>query len=257
MLLAIDVGNTNIVFAVFKDDKIVGKWRLSTDSQRTSDEYAVVLKELMSVKKIEFSSIDNVIISTVVPQHLYDLKVLCKEYFSCTPLVVGEEGVKIGIEIKLDRPSEVGADRVVNAVAAYDLYKCACIVIDFGTATTFDVVDGDGNYIGGLISPGINLSIEALHQAAAKLPEIAIKKPDFVIGKNTVSAMQSGVYFGYLGLIEGSVERIKEEYGSDMKVVCTGGLASLFFDATGSIDSMEQDLTINGLNKIFNMNSKK
>jgi len=251
MLLAIDAGNTNIVFAIFKDDEIIGQWRVSSDSGRTADEYAVILKELLSLKDIEFAKINGVIISTVVPQNLFELKNLSKRYFDITPLVIGEKNVRANIKIDVDRTSEVGADRLVNAYAAYQEYKTALIIIDFGTATTFDVVSNDGTYIGGLISPGINLSMDALHHAAAKLPEIAIAKPEKIIGRSTVKAMQSGVYFGYIGLIEGIVARVKKEYGGDMIIIATGGLASLFAKGTKVIDHLQADLTIKGLHNIF------
>jgi type III pantothenate kinase len=255
VLLAIDVGNTNIVFALFEGDKVMGQWRLSTDSKRTSDEYAILFKELMSLKGLRFDHVDNVIISSVVPQNLFSLKTLAKEFLKCEPLIIGEQGVNVGIDIQLDRPAEVGADRIVNALAAYDGYKKASIVIDFGTATTFDVVTDEGVYIGGVIAPGINLSIEALHKAAAKLPEVEIKRPEKVIGTNTLTAMQSGVFFGYLSLIEGIVARIKNEQKSDMLVIATGGLAPLFSESTEVIDHLEQNLTINGLLKIFKLNN--
>ena len=257
MLLAIDVGNTNIVFAALDNDEIIGQWRLSTDARTTADEYAVLLKELIALKSLSFSDINEVIISTVVPQNLFELKKLSRTYFDVDPKVIGENGIKAPIKIDMDKPSEIGADRLVNAYAAYQKYQRALIIIDFGTATTFDVVNKDGCYIGGLIAPGINLSLDALHRAAAKLPEIAIKKPSSAIGKNTISAMQAGVYFGYAGLIEGIISKVKQEYAQDMYVIATGGLAELFADATEIINEIQPDLTINGLKEVIKCHSRE
>ncbi len=255
MLLAIDVGNTNIVFALLTGGDVVGQWRISTDVKRTTDEYAIILKDMIALKNLGFKDIDDVIISSVVPQTMFALKLLAKEYCDAKAIIVGDKDINLSMKIEMDKPQEVGADRLVNAVAAYDKYKQAVIIIDFGTATTFDVVSQEGSYIGGLISPGINLSIDALHQAAAKLPEIAITRPEKVIGKSTVSAMQSGIFFGYLGLIEGIVTRIKEEYVLEMVVIATGGLAPLFSSSTQMIDHLESDLTIKGLDKIYTINN--
>ncbi len=257
MLLAIDVGNTNIVFAIFDGNKIAGQWRLSTDNKRTADEYAIFLKSLMAMKDISFSSVSDIIISSVVPQNLFSISKFCDDYFAINPLIVGDKNVEIGMQVYLDCKSEVGADRLVNAVAAYNKFGGDVVIIDFGTATTFDVIDGNGNYIGGLISPGINLSIDALHRAAAKLPEIAVARPKKVIGTSTISAMQSGVYFGYTGLIEGIISNIEKEYGKKMTIIATGGLAALFAKATEKIAHLESDLTINGLKEIFDINRRK
>src|SRR5262245_15225686 len=193
MLLAIDSGNTNIVFAVFEGEKRLGEWRAATDAKRTADEYAVWLSQLMKLDGLDPAQIDQAILATVVPEAMFNLKTLCRRYFKSEPLVVGENGVDIGIAIKVDAPDEVGADRLVNAAAAHERYKGPLIVIDFGTATTFDVVDGDGAYSGGVIAPGINLSLDALHQAAAKLPRIAVERPEHVIGRRTIPAMRSGI----------------------------------------------------------------
>lgn len=257
MLLAIDAGNTNIVFAVFDRKKLMVKWRFSTDPKRTADEYALNVLGLMEMNGIKRSDIKNVIISTVVPRSLFALKSFSREYFSCNPAVIGEDGFKVGIGIKIDKPGEVGADRIVNAYAANKRFKKPCIILDFGTATTFDVVNDKGDYIGGVIAPGINLSLDALKNAAAKLPDIAVKKPEKVVGKSTIPAMQSGIYWGYVGLIEGICKRIKKEYGKDMLVIATGGLATLFFKETDLIDHLEPDLTIEGLNEIFLASEKK
>lgn len=248
MLLAVDAGNTNVVFAVFDGDRLLGKWRLATDINRSADEYVAILKPLLEISNLLFSNIKNIIVACVVPQHLFVLKTFCRDYLRIKPLVVGENGVVIGMKVDTDNPEEVGADRLVNAVAAWALCRKPCIILDFGTATTFDVVSRKGHYIGGVIAPGVNLSLKALHQAAAKLPEIAIKKPRRTIGRSTVSAMQSGVYYGYIGLIDGIVARIRrEQKNPKMMVIATGGLAPLFAGATEIIARHEPDLTINGL----------
>ncbi|MCW8915454.1 MAG: type III pantothenate kinase [Magnetovibrio sp.] len=255
MLLAIDTGNTNTVFSVFDDQgQVKGEWRASTTSNRTSDEHGVWLMRLMELEGIKASDITDAIIATVVPATLRSLKILCEKYFKTDPLVVGEPGVYLGVEAKIDNPQEVGADRLVNAVAANAKYGGPLICIDFGTATTFDVIDHDGNYAGGVIAPGINLSLEALHMAAAKLPRVAVERPDKVIGTGTVSAMQSGIYWGYVSMIEGMVARIREEFRADMDVVATGGLAPMFSEATQLIDWTDSDLTLRGLYLIFQNN---
>jgi type III pantothenate kinase len=257
MLLAIDAGNTNIVFAVFDGEQVRGEWRASTDTDRTADELGVWLMQLLTIEGLKREDIDAAIIASVVPAMVFSLKTLCRRYFDCDPVVVGSEGVDLGISILLDRPEEVGADRLVNAVAAHQCYQGPMIVIDFGTATTFDVVDVTGNYCGGAIAPGINLSLEALHMAAAKLPRVAIGRPRSVIGKATVPAMQSGIFWGYVGLIEGLVKRIKEEFGTEMLVVATGGLAPLFAEVTKVIDRLDPDLTLRGLLEIHRRNARK
>ncbi|MBF0168202.1 MAG: type III pantothenate kinase [Alphaproteobacteria bacterium] len=256
MLLAIDSGNTNIVFAVFDGEEVKGEWRASTGAMRTADELGVWLTQLLALAEIDRKQINAAIIATVVPAVLFNLKQLCRRYFGADPLVVGEEGVDLGLQVFLDRPEEVGADRLVNAVAAHQSYSGPLIVIDFGTATTFDVIDQEGNYCGGAIAPGINLSLEALHMAAAKLPRVAIGRPKQVIGKATVPAMRSGVYWGYVGLIEGLVARIEEEFGAAMTVVATGGLAPLFAEAVPRIRHLDTDLTLRGLLAIWRRNAK-
>ncbi len=255
MLLAIDSGNTNTVFAIFEGDDCRAQWRAATAAERTADEYAVWLHQLMEFKGIATTAIDAAIIATVVPQGLFSLRSLCRQYFGCEPVVVGEEGVDLGIEVLIDRPDEVGADRLVNAVAAHASYPGPLIVIDFGTATTFDAVDANGSYLGGSIAPGINLSLEALHMAAAQLPLVAVDRPGQVIGKGTIEAMQSGIYWGYLGLIEGLVSRITGELGEPVTVVATGGLAPLFGKGTEVIQHVDADLTIRGLREIHRRNS--
>jgi len=258
MLLAIDSGNTNTVFAVFDDEgKLRGEWRASTDTNRTADEFGVWLNQLMALQGLNSDDITAAIIATVVPATFFGLKTLCRKYFDCEPLLVGRPGVALGLEILLDNPEEVGADRLVNAVEAREAYGGPLIIVDFGTATTFDVIDADGNYCGGVIAPGINLSLEALHMAAAKLPRVAIGRPKGVIGKGTVSAMQSGIYYGYVSMIEGLVARIRAELDApDMKVVATGGLAPLFSAATPAIQHVDDDLTLRGLLAIHRLNNK-
>ena len=257
MLLAIDSGNTNIVFGIYDGNRWLGEWRAASAPGRTADEYAVWLSQLMSMVEVERGAVDAAIISNVVPEATFGLKSLCRKYFNCEPLVVGDPGVGLGLEILVDRKDEVGADRVVNAVGAFGRHRLPAIIIDFGTATTFDVVDGKGNYCGGAIAPGINLSLEALHMAAAQLPRVAVKRPAQVIGKATVPAMQSGVYWGYIGMIEGLVARIREEFGvADMTVVATGGLAPLFQDATKAIDHVDLALTMRGLVEVYRRNRR-
>lgn len=257
MLLAIDSGNTNIVFAVYDGETRRGEWRSATNANRTADEYAVWLSQLMALENLSRSDVDAAIIANVVPKADYPLRTLCRQYFGCEPMLVGEPGVDLGIEVLMDKPQEVGADRLANAVAAHGRFPGPLVVIDFGTATTFDVIDADGNYCGGIIAPGINLSLEALDAAAAKLPRIAIRRPRQVIGKDTVSAMQSGVYWGYVALIEGLVARIRDEFGADLTVVGTGGLAPLFIEATDAIQHLDPHLTMRGLLAIHRRNTKE
>jgi type III pantothenate kinase len=254
MLLTIDAGNTNVVFAVFEGERQVGKWRISTDGRRTSDEYAVWLMQLMTTVGLTPVDITDAIFASVVPAVSFNLTRLCRERFGCEPLVVGAPNVELGLKVFLDNPGEVGADRLVNAIGATATHDPPLIVIDFGTATTFDVVDGDGNYRGGVICPGIYLSIEALHNAAALLPKIEVVKTEKVIGTATGPAMQSGVFWGYIGMIEGVVGRIKQEFGAPMTVIGTGGLAGLFSEATDVIDDTDGELTLRGLRRIYKRN---
>lgn len=257
MLLAIDSGNTNVVFALFEGERVVTQWRATTDQRRTADEYAVWLLHLMQASGFDPRTVTGAVISNVVPPLQRDLKLLCERYFHCTPVTVEEAVVTWGLDIRLSRPEQVGADRLANAVGAHADHGGSLIVIDFGTATTFDVVDEDGGYAGGVIAPGINLSMEALHSAAAKLPRVAIQRPAKVIGTDTVGNMQSGVFFGYVALIEGLIVRIKAERGRPMTVVATGGVASLFQGATDAIDHFDPDLTIRGLLEIWRRNQAK
>lgn len=246
LLLAIDAGNTNVMFALFEGERRVARWRTATVASRTADEYAVWLTQLMTLEGVAPARVGAAIVATVVPQALFELEALCRRYFGCAPAVVGRD-VEFGLRVDVDRPHEVGADRLVNAVAAHARWPGWLIVIDFGTATTFDVVSADGDYEGGAIAPGVNLSLEALDRAAAKLPRVAVERPASVIGRATVPAMQSGVYWGYVGLLEGMAARIRAEIGAPATVVATGGLAALFKDATAAIDAVDPDLTLRGL----------
>jgi type III pantothenate kinase len=254
MLLAINANNTNVKFGLFDGDRMVGDWRLRTDGGRTADEYLVWLSQLLALAGIDRRQISEAIIATVVPQALLHLRMLCERHLGTVPLVVGEAGVELGIKVLLDRPNEVGADRLANAVGGHLLYPGPLIIVDFGTATTFDVVDGEGNYTGGVIAPGINLSLEALHNATAMLPRIAVGTPARVIGRNTLDAMQSGIFWGYVGLIEGLVARITKEFGRKLTVIATGGLAPLFVDATRVIRHLEPEITMRGLVEIHRRN---
>lgn len=253
LLLAVDAGNTNVVFALFDEERLVAQWRAATVAGRTADEYAVWLTQLMALRGIAPSRIGAAVVATVVPQALFEIDTLCRRYFHCAPRVVGRD-LDPGLRVRVDRPREVGADRLVNAVAAHALYPGWLIVIDFGTATTLDVVNADGGYEGGVIAPGVNLSLEALDRAAAKLPRVAVEKPPRVVGKGTVSAMRSGVYWGYVGMLEGLVARIGSEIGEAATVVATGGLAALFKDATPAIDAVAPDLTLHGLMRLHRAN---
>jgi len=253
-LLAIDVGNTNTVFALYNGAGPLADWRIATDVRRTADEYFVWLNHLMVNNNLRPDHVNDVIIATVAPQTLFNLKTLSRKYFDADPLVVGEDDCDAGMVIRLSKPSEIGADRVVNARAALSRYGPNLIIVDFGTATTFDVVDADGAYAGGVIAPGVNLSLAALEKAAAKLPRVAVDRPERVIGTDTVTAMQSGVYYGYVGLIEGVCRRIVAEHGAPMRVIATGGLSPLFAAGTDIIDDVDDSLTMRGLVEIHALN---
>jgi type III pantothenate kinase len=258
MLLAIEQGNTNTLFAVHDGKTWIAQWRSATHSTRTADEYAVWLSQLLAMAGLQLGVFNGCIISSVVPQSIFNLRNLARRYLKVEPLVIGEN-VDLGIEVRIEKPSEAGADRLVNAVGAHMIYPGDLIIIDSGTATTFDVIAADGAMEGCAIAPGINLSMEALHQAAAKLPRVAIQRPrgNTAIGKDTVAAMQSGVFWGYIALIEGLVARIKAEWGKPMTVIGTGGVASLFHGATASIDHFDPDLTIRGMLEIYRRNAAK
>lgn len=252
MILVFDVGNTNTVLGVFEEDDLIAHWRISTHQDRTADEYGMLLAELFRYANLDMKGINSVVISSVVPPLMHTLQSMSRKYFNAEPLVVGP-GVKTGIPIKIDSPREVGADRIVNAIAGYSLYGGPLIIVDFGTATTFCVIDEKGAYMGGAISPGIGISTEALFAKAAKLPRVELKTPNSVIGKNTVHSMQSGIIFGYAGLVDSIVTRIKKEVG-ECTVIATGGLAELIARETATISKVEKFLTLIGLRVIYQRN---
>ena len=255
MLLCIDCGNTNTVFSVWDGSRFVCTLRTSTEHQRTADQYFVWMSTLLEHHKVPLD-ITEVIICSTVPRVVFNLRVLCDRYFNCRPLVVGKPDCRLPVAPRVDQGTTVGPDRLVNTVAGFDRHGGDLIVVDFGTATTFDVVDHDGAYIGGVIAPGVNLSLEALHMAAAALPHVDVAKPAKAIGTNTVACMQSGVYWGYVGLIEGIVREVRRERDRPMKVIATGGLASLFAQGTELFDSIEDDLTMHGLVLINDYNKE-
>lgn len=258
MLLAIDAGNTNTVFAAFEVDKLRGVWRCATNPLRTKDEYEVLLTSWLLQQGLKPRDFQHAIFASVVPGLDFTLKMLCRDVFKCEPMIVAHGQMDLGIKVDLPRPQEVGADRLVNAVAASHKYGAPHIILDFGTATTFDVVNEKGAYVGGVIAPGINLSLQALHAAAAKLPSVDVARPEHVIGTSTVEAMQSGVYWGYIGLIEGIVERIRAEHAAAskaaMRVIATGGLAPLFQTGTKVIELIDNELTLLGLRLLYERN---
>jgi type III pantothenate kinase len=256
MLLAIDAGNTNVVFALVDDGEIRARWRIATDPRRTADEYAVWLYQLLELEGYGNDAVDAVIIGTVVPRALHNLEVLATKYFHADPLVAGRGNATWPIQLDVDEPENVGADRALNAIAAHAKYQGDLIVIDFGTATTLDHVDSSGAYAGGIIAPGINLSLDALVNAAAKLPRIAIEAPKddlSVIGRTTQSQMLIGIYWGYVAMLEGLTERMKRDLGRPTTVIATGGLATLFDEHTKLFDAIEPDLTIQGLSLLYDM----
>ena len=255
MLLAIDCGNTNTVFSIWDGSRFLATWRMATDHRRTADEYFVWLRSLVMLGGLEVN-IHHAIISSTVPRVVFNLRVLCNRYFDCRPLVVGKPECRLPVAPRVDAGVTVGPDRLVNTVAGFDRHGGNLIVVDFGTATTFDVVDHDGAYIGGVIAPGVNLSLEALHASAAALPHVDVTHPQTVIGTNTVACMQSGVYWGYIGLAEGIVRRIRDARDTPMKVIATGGLAPLFGQGTELFDAVEDDLTMHGLVLINRLNKE-
>lgn len=249
MLLAVDVGNTNVVFALYRGREIKARWRIATDPRRTGDEYAVWLLQLLAIEGFERSAIRQIILGSVVPRAIHNLTVLGEKYFGLTPLIAGEGAAEWGIAVDVDEPRSLGADRALNAIAAHAKYDGDLIVVDFGTATTFDAVDFNGAYKGGIIAPGINLSLDALVGNTAKLPRIAIRAPasDSVIGRNTEDQMLIGVYWGYVALMEGLIARMRSQIGRPARVIATGGLAILFDEHTGIFDAVDTDLTLDGL----------
>ena len=256
MLLAIDVGNTNTVFAIWDGEKFLETWRTATEVQRTADQYFVWLSTLMKLRGLEEVTIDEVIVSSTVPRVVFNLRVLCNRYFDCRPIVVGKPDCALPVAPRVDPGTQVGPDRLVNTVAGYDLHGGDLIVVDYGTATTFDVVGEDGAYEGGVIAPGVNLSLQALHEAAAALPLVDVTMPPQVVGKNTVDCMQSGVFWGYVGLVGGIVQRIKDERARPMKVIGTGGLAPLFQQGDTLFDVFEDNLTMHGLTVLHRYNKE-
>ncbi|MEM9146102.1 MAG: type III pantothenate kinase [Pseudomonadota bacterium] len=254
MLLAIDVGNTNTVFALHDGTEFVASWRCNTESVRTADQYFVWLNQLMRHGGHDPAVISDVVISNVAPATLFNLRVLCDRYFGTRPLVIGKDDCKLPVDVRVDNLAEVGADRLVNTVAAFRTYGPNLVVVDFGTATTFDVVGRDGAYVGGVIAPGINLSLEALKNAAAHLPHIDVTMPQRVVGTNTVQCMQSGVFWGYVGLIEGICARISAEKERPMTVIGTGGLAPLFARGSAVLKHVDDELTMRGLVMIHQYN---
>ncbi|MEO7027186.1 MAG: type III pantothenate kinase [Caulobacteraceae bacterium] len=253
MLLAIEQGNTNTLFAVHHDNAWIAQWRAATAASRTADEYAVWLSQLLAMADLSLDQFTGCIISSVVPQSVFNLRNLSRRYLHVEPMIVGEN-VELGIAVRIQQPSEAGADRLVNALGAHIAYEGGLLIVDSGTATTFDVVAADGAFEGGAIAPGINLSLEALQNAAARLPRIAIRRPGRVVGTDTVEAMQSGIFWGYVAMIEGLVQRIKAEYAAPLTVIGTGGVASLFEGATSAIDRFDADLTIRGMLEIVRRN---
>jgi len=253
MLLTIDCGNTNTVFSVWDGTQFIATWRTSTDVTRTADQYFVWLNSLMNLTGL-YADITDVVISSTVPRVVFNLRVLCDRYFNTRPLVVGKPECLLPVPPRVDAGVRPGPDRLANAAGAFDRHGGNVVVVDFGTATNFDVVADDGAYIGGVIAPGVNLSLQALHQGAAALPHVDISQPEKVIGTNTVECIQSGVFWGYIGLIEGMIVRIKAEYGRPMTVIGTGGLAPLFAQAENLFDRVEDDLTLHGLRVIHDYN---
>jgi type III pantothenate kinase len=253
MICVFDVGNTNMAIGVFKEQELVGHWRIRTDTLRTSDEFAIIISELCSLIGLKLEQIDAVVISSVVPAVMMELELLSSKYFKCQPLVV-EAGIKTGLAIKYENPREVGADRVVNAVAGFHKYGGPLIIVDFGTATTFCVINQKGDYLGGAIAPGIKVASEALVSRTAKLPRVELVKPKSILGKNTISSIQAGIIYGFVGQVEGIINRMKKELEFSPRVVATGGLASVIAGETDCIDIIDDLLTMDGLRLIYELN---
>ncbi|CAI8699743.1 Type III pantothenate kinase [Bacillus pseudomycoides] len=254
MIFVLDVGNTNAVLGVFEDGKLRQHWRMETDRHKTEDEYGMLVKQLLEHEGLSFQDVKGIIVSSVVPPIMFALERMCEKYFKIKPLVVGP-GIKTGLNIKYENPREVGADRIVNAVAGIQLYGSPLIIVDFGTATTYCYINENKHYMGGVITPGIMISAEALYSRAAKLPRIEITKPSSIVGKNTVSAMQAGILYGYVGQVEGIVKRMKEEAKQEPKVIATGGLAKLIAEESNVIDVVDPFLTLKGLHMLYERNA--
>ncbi len=252
-LLVIDIGNTNVVFGVYKGDVLVNHWRLNTMLGRTVDEYAILFESLLDFEGLKLSDMASAIISCVVPPLLFPFENMCCKYVGIEPIIV-EPGIKTGMPILYENPQEVGADRIVNAVAGYEKYRKALIIVDFGTATTFDYVTPKGEYVGGVICPGMMISLEALFSSASKLPRIELVKPKDIIGKNTITAMQAGIVYGYISLVDGIVERMKQAVATDPRVIATGGLANLIYKESHSLDEVDEMLTLRGLKILYEKN---
>lgn len=252
MLFVLDVGNTNTVLGVFEKEELLHEWRIKTDRHKTEDEFGMLIHSLFSYKGISFTDIDGVVISSVVPPIMYALEKMSRNYFQLEPVVVGNQDISRYIKMSYPNPREVGADRIVNAVSAIETYGAPVIVIDFGTATTFCYIDENEYYHGGLISPGINISMEALYSKASKLPKIEIMETEHIIGRSTVEAMQSGIYYGYVSLVDGIIDKMLEDIDRDVKVIATGGLAGLIAKDSKAIDVVDRYLTLKGLNIIYN-----
>lgn len=257
MLFVLDVGNTNTVLGVFEDDKLIHEWRIKTDRYKTEDEFGMLIKSLLEHESISLADIDGVIVSSVVPPIMFALEKMCTKYFELQPLVIGKETVHTFLEMAYPNPQEIGADRIVNAVGAIEEYGSPLVIIDFGTATTYCYINESKAYQGGLIAPGIHISMEALYSKASKLPKIEIQAPNNVVGSSTVEAMQSGVFYGYVSQVDGIVNRMKQENTAKPKVVATGGLAALISDASETIDHVDTHLTLKGLYLIYKRNIQK